>query len=453
MEGTTAQVSVQLDRAPGRTLIIPITGTYQGTANHTDVGWRQTYVTFEARETSTTLTFEVLSDNSSEPGEGIALYVEDHTDYVDYDTYLRYGRPLPAGVSVGTPRRTIVTFIDVAPSAFQVNFGKASYTADEGETAQITVNLNAAPGSTVAIPLTTAFGVGRRPPTSARFPPASPSAPTTPPRQSTSRSSMTAQPTPANQIQLGFGTTLPDGFTTGSPNQATINITDSEPPLRVSFASATYTADKGTYAQITVLLDRAPGRTVTIPTTRTLYNPPGLSVTSVRNRPILPKEVTFEAHETTKTLTLAITHTTHVSITIEFEARRLPPGITRGSPSRTIVTLNESPLTPVQVSFASASYTADEGTTAQVTVQLDTVPWRGVTIPFVVTGQGGADRSYDYAPLSSNIIFNPFETTKTFSIRIADDPWSDPGESILISSVAPCPTASPQAPPAKPPST
>ncbi|MYB09168.1 MAG: hypothetical protein F4Y28_04230 [Acidimicrobiia bacterium] len=431
-EGTTAQVTLRLDRAPGRTLVIPITGTYQGTANHTDMTMRQRDVTFQAHETTSTLTFEVLSDNSSEPGEGIALYVEDHTDYVDYDTYLRYGRPLPAGVSVGTPRRTIVTFIDVAPSDFQVNFGKAAYTADEGTTAQVVVNLNAAPGQSVTIPLTTAFGGGATAadfgtlPTSVAFGP----------NDTTKTISIEiaddAAADPGESVQISFGTPLPDGFTKGSPDQTTVNITDSNPLLRVSFASATYTADKGTYAQITAQLDRAPGRTVVIPITHTLRNPPGVNVTNVRNLPRLPREVTFEAHETTKTLTLAITHTTHVSITSEFEARRLPAGITRSSPSRTIITLNDSPLTPVQVSFASATYTAAEGTRAQVTVELDTVPWRGVTIPLAATGQNGAVRAVDYGTLPASIIFNPFETSKTIDIRIVDDSHVDPGESILI---------------------
>ena len=440
-EGTTAQVTVQLDRAPGRTLVIPITGTYQGTANHTDMTSRQRDVTFQAHETSTTLTFEVLSDNSSEPGEGIALYVEDHTDYVDYATYLRYGRPLPAGVSVGTPRRTIVTFIDVAPSDFQVNFGKAAYTADEGATAQVVVNLNTAPGRTVTIPLTTAFGGGA---TAADFG-TLPTSVTFGPNDTTKTIGIEiaedAAADPGESVQISFGTPLPDGFTTGSPDQTTVNITDSEPPIKVSFASATYTAAEGTTAQITLKLDRAPGRTVVIPVSGTYQNGANRA-DMVRVRVPGQGGVKFEADETTSTLTIRVLSDNlsepGEGIRFELGSGSLPAGVIRSSPSRTLVSFTDAAPPQVQVSFASATYTAAEGTRAQVTVELDTAPWRRLTIPIVATGQNGAGAGGgDYGSLPTSIIFDPFETSKTIGgingIRITDDSHVDPGESILIS--------------------
>ena len=47
-------------------------------------------------------------------------------------------------------------------------------------------------------------------------------------------------------IKLGFGSTLPTGVNTGTPNETTVSITDDDvPSVSVSFEQATYTVAEG----------------------------------------------------------------------------------------------------------------------------------------------------------------------------------------------------------------
>ena len=85
----------------------------------------------------------------------------------------------------------------------------------------------------------------------------------------------------------------------------------------------------------------------------------------------------------------------------------------------------------VQVSFASASYTAEEGTAAQVTVELDAIPNRTVVVPLTAAFHGGATTA-DAGLLPPSVTFGPNEATKTIAVDIASDKLSDPGETITL---------------------
>ncbi|WP_419849077.1 Calx-beta domain-containing protein [Candidatus Poriferisocius sp.] len=435
-EGTTGQVIVQLDRAPGRRLVIPVTAIYQNGANHTDVVRDQSSVTFEAHETTSTHAFDVLSDNLSEPGEGIKFAIEGPTDFVDYATYLS-ARPLPAGVTVGTPRSTIVTFIDTPPPQVQASFASATYTAAEGTTAQVTVQLDQAPQRTVVIPLTTTLQGGA---TAADFG-TLPANVTFTANETSKTLSFTVTDDglsdPGESIRLSLGTALPDRVTAGTPSQTTVSFTDSTPPqVQVSFVSAVYTAAEGTTAQVTVQLDQAPRRTLVIPIASTYHNGANRAdMAGVKN----PVNVTFGPHETTSTFTFDVLsdNFSESGEGIRFEIEdyshsRLPEGVTVGTPRQTTVTFTDSAPPQVRVRFASATYTANEGTTAQVTVELDKAPKRTVVILLTTTLQGGATAA-DFGTLPTNVTFTANETSKTLSFAVIGDGRGDPGESIRLS--------------------
>ena len=86
----------------------------------------------------------------------------------------------------------------------------------------------------------------------------------------------------------------------------------------------------------------------------------------------------------------------------------------------------------VTVGFGAASYTVDEGATAQVTVNLSADPTRTVIIPISLSGQGGATAA-DYSGAPANVTFSSGQTEQTFSFSLTDDTDDDDGESVRLS--------------------
>ncbi|MYG71800.1 MAG: hypothetical protein F4197_04885 [Acidimicrobiia bacterium] len=326
------------------------------------------------------------------------------------------------------------------PPPVTVVFESRSFAAEEGTTAEVTIKLDTVPFRSLTIPLTFTFQGGA----TAADVGALPTSVTFGPNDTTKTIKFAViddnDDETGEQVQISFGSPLPADVSLGPANLSTVPVsfTDAAPPqVQVSFASTSYTAEEGTYAEITVQLDVVPERTLVIPLGMQLQN--GASFSDLirdRSPNRSPRQVTFAAHETTATLRLPISsdNLTETGETIRVQFGTLPAGVTIGSPSHTIINLTDSSLIPVQVSFGSASYTAAEGTRVKIAVQLDTAPWRRLTIPLVSMGQNGAHGN-DYASPPTSITFDPFEfeTVKTFEVRIVDDDHRDPGESIRLS--------------------
>ena len=86
------------------------------------------------------------------------------------------------------------------------------------------------------------------------------------------------------------------------------------------------------------------------------------------------------------------------------------------------------------VSFSSSTYTAAEGSTATVTVNLSAAISGGVTIPITHTAQGGAtaqgETGADYSGVPANLAFSATETSKSFMVSAAQDTDNDDNESV-----------------------
>ena len=82
------------------------------------------------------------------------------------------------------------------------------------------------------------------------------------------------------------------------------------------------------------------------------------------------------------------------------------------------------------VSFGSDTYTAAEGDSVTVTVNLSAAPTSAVTIPITAANQGGASNS-DYS-VPPSVTFATTETSKTFTFTATDDVDNDRGESVLL---------------------
>ncbi len=105
-EGGTQSVTVTLSADPRRTVVIPVEATHQGDASSADYSVPAS-VTFNAGDTSKSLTFTALLDAEDDDGESVKL---------------AFGTPLPSGVSAGTTAETTVT-ITVTTGSPPIIFG------------------------------------------------------------------------------------------------------------------------------------------------------------------------------------------------------------------------------------------------------------------------------------------------------------------------------------------
>ena len=84
------------------------------------------------------------------------------------------------------------------------------------------------------------------------------------------------------------------------------------------------------------------------------------------------------------------------------------------------------------VSFSSATYSATEGSTATVTVNLSVAPKRQVIIPISAADQNNASGS-DYSGVPASLTFGADDTSKSFTFTATDDSLDDDGESVGLS--------------------
>ena len=139
-------------------------------------------------------------------------------------------------------------------------------------------------------------------------------------------------------MKLSFGT-LPGGVTAGTPNEATVAITDDDPSVTVSFGESSYTVAEGGSESVTVELSADPERTVVIPVSKT-----NQGATTTADYTGVPESVTFDAGETlTSFLFTAETDTAddqgesvRLSFTTMPEAR-----VSEGTPSEAMVTIRQ----------------------------------------------------------------------------------------------------------------
>ena len=90
------------------------------------------------------------------------------------------------------------------------------------------------------------------------------------------------------------------------------------------------------------------------------------------------------------------------------------------------------PVPRVTVSFAQATYEAEEGGLAvAVTVQLSAAPERAVTIPLTATPGGGATAA-DYRVVPDSVTFGEDSTVAVVTVAALADAETDAGESVVL---------------------
>ena len=217
-----------------------------------------------------------------------------------------------------------------------------------------------------------------------------------------------------------------------NPEDATLTITDDEVrPVTASFGSATYSVAEGGAVDVTVTLDAAPEREVTIPITATDQG--GASADDYSG---VPASVTFGATETEKSFSIAAAaddvDDDGESVALAFGT--LPAAVTAGTTNTATVSIlaADASSSSIQVLFYSSSYSATEGgNDAQVTVLLSSQPQSTIDIPLTATGASGATED-DWSGVPASLTFNPGDTSQTFTVIATDDDVEDDGEMVHL---------------------
>ena len=416
---------------PQQPVTIPLVVTHRGTASQADYEGIPASVTFRVGESVTDFRMRAKPDRKKETGEGLRL---------DFG-------PLPAGVRAGTwgPYETI-EFLDEYLPDLTVWFGASSYTAAEGgadarvsihlsekvDVEPLVVRLSVQPGGGAtsgdySVPSSVRFAVGEQ----------------------TKTIQVAAvddtDDDDGESVTLSFVNAPNDRLITGSgPVTATVALEDNDGAgkVEVSFAAATYTATEGgSGATVRVELDKAPGRSVTVP----------LAVTHLggalpADYSGIPANVTFGANQRSRTFTVTATNDTDSdggeSVPIGFGT--LPDGVLAGRPAATVVTLKDGTEQTFVVSFdSSPTYATEvrEGNVGKrISVFLGNDPWgsvwnaepkRPVTIPLVVTRTGGATAA-DHTAIPASVTFGVGRGGAGFDVRAIPDGETETGEGLRI---------------------
>ena len=319
-----------------------------------------------------------------------------------------------------------VTILNDDPNV-SVSFEQDSYEIAEGASSTITLVLSEDPQRDVTIPITLT-GLGGASSTdytpvngSVEFQPGATS------RTFTFEAVQDSDIDDGESVLLEFGD-LPIGVTAGMHTTTTVSITDDDPNVSVSFEQDSYEVAEGASSTITVVLSEDPQRDVTIPIKSCEEG--GATCTDYT---IVNDSVEFQPGATSSTFTFEAVQDSDnddgESVLLEFGD--LPVGVTAGMHPETTVTIIDDDDPIVSVSFEKDSYDVAEGGSVSVKVTLSADPERDVTIPIMLTEQGGAS-STDYTPVNGSVEFQPGATSSTFTFEAVQDSDIDDGESVLL---------------------
>ena len=414
-------------------MTIPVTTDPRGGASSADYSGVPRSVTFAAGETEQTFTVTATEDTVDDDGESLQL---------------GFGA-LPAGVLLGSPSTATVALVqDADVSTWYVWFGEFSYTVTEGGSATISVHLNSPwkpeLNEALTVPL---FDPEHRGGATADDYSGLPESVTFQPGQT--RASFTVRVTEDSEdddgesVEIGFRRLFPEDLEVGryGPHKTTLHIADNdgEKAVTVSFEAANYTAvEGGAAATVRVVLDAAPGRTVTIPLTATTTNR-GATAADYSG---VPASVTFSASETVKSFSLTATDDAVdddlESVVLGFDA--LPPRVRAVKPSQAVVNLNDNDgergLLTVNFGTSAAMPPSNvrEGGLFWMSFFLNVgdKPAYDLTLPLTYEYLYGASAA-DFADLPPSVTFEAGKRRAGVTLRIARDYEADPGEGVRAS--------------------
>ena len=420
IEDETVAVTVTLSADPGQTVVIPITKENQDGATSGDYTGVND-VTFESGDTEKEIAFSATQDTVDDDDESVKL---------------SFGN-LPDGVGAGATSETTVFITDDDFPSLTVTFEHETYTVAESDDptttqvqenqATIKVTLSADPERAVTVPITKAnqgettasdySGV----PIELDF------------NSGDTEKTITFSAThdsaddDGDSVKLTFGN-LPQGMTAGTNGEAVVSITDDDDPaVTVRFEEVSYTVAEGDTQEIKFILNADPERTITFPLTQDDQGGAESSDYTV------PANVIFNSGDTEKIITFSATQDStdddDESVALGFGT--MPPGASAVAPIEATVNIADDDVPQVSVSFSADTYTATEGSSAQVKVTLSQAPERQVVVIITKTNEGGATNP-DYSGVPGSLTFEATETEMSITFEAADDSEDDDDESVKL---------------------
>ena len=337
-----------------------------------------------------------------------------------------------------------VTLTDDAPPV-EVGFARASYTVAEGGTVTVTVELSAVPEREVEVALThTAQGD-----TTAADYSGVPTSVTFDSDETEQTFTFTAAADDVDDdgdsVLLGFGTPLPDGVSAGATATSTVSITDDDvPPVQVFFEPDAYTVAEDSAVTVTVRLDVAPERLVSVPITVANQGD-----TTAADYSLSATSVVFAGDETEQSFRFGADDDTvdddGESVVLgfgELPARVSAPDTT-ARPATATVSITDDDTASASITLTTLPATVSEsasGTTVTVTATLGgSVTLGSATQVTVSVGGGTATLGTDYAAVSNFTVTIPKETasgTGTFTLTPMQDSIAEGDETIDVTGSA-----------------
>ena len=384
-EGRMQMVTVTLSAAVDSEVVIPLTHTPQIGATSADYAGVPMNVTFDARDTEQTFTFNATDDAIDDDGERVLL---------------AFGT-LPSGVIAGTPDEVTFTINDNDTRGITVT--PTSLTVDEGGMSTYTVVLNTEPTETVTVTIV----------------------------NPTDNTDVTANP-----ASLTFSTTDWDDAQT-----VTVSAAEDDDSTRDT-ATVTHTVNGGDYelfaapsVAVTVTDNDTPGVTVTPPSLTITEGGNSTYTVELNTQPTAQVTVAISSDNTDVTASsssLTFTTTTWntaqtVTVTAGQDADAAndtaalthdPSGADYASVSNAILTVTVTDDDTRGVTFTPTSLPVDEGGTGTYTVKLDTEPSDAVTVT-INDPTDNTDVSAN--PASLTFSTSNWATAQTVTVSAAED--------------------------------
>ncbi len=402
-----------------RPFITPVTVYYQTSAGGTATPGSDytaipaTQLTFAPGETSKPVTVTINDNDVEEFPETVLLNLSNPS----------------ANVTLGAQSTTTLTIFDndIAP---EIKFGSPTYSVDEnGSAALIDVKLSHAFATDVSVTYQTANGTAVAGSDYTAIPPTT----MTITAGNTSGSfnvliNNDDVTEPAETIQLILSNPSANA-TLGTPNTATLTILDDDTVPTITFGAAAYEVDEnGGELSVTVNLDVQAGQTV-----RVDYATSDGTAEAGKDYDSASGFLAFPAGTTSKVFKLTIPDDTLEEGNETFNiALSNPENAVLGMPNSATITIIDDDLPPT-VSFSKASYSVTE---SQGQILITALLSRPVSNPIVVdyaTSSGTATAGDDYESAAGQLTFQPYQTSKSFTVHINDDSKNEQDETVYLS--------------------
>ena len=417
-----ATVEVEVFPPQNRALTIPITVTEQDGATADDWSGVPANVTVEAGQASASFIVTAAADEDSDDAESLLL---------------GFGS-LPGNATAGDPAEARVALLsDTSVVTWYVFFEEAEYGVTEGDSVTVTVGLSnpwkPAENEALTIGL---FAPEHQGGARKKDYSGIPESVTFQPGQT--RVSFTVTATDDNEdddgesILLQFTRWNHDDLKTGrGPYPATVYLHDNDglEEVRASFGERNYTVREGGFIDIEVLLDRPPGRELTIPIEVSTRNGAGPNDYTIETL-----EATFGATQTSDYIQIEA-HDDNLNDDLEYLEilfGELPDKVSAEDPDTTIVNLEDTDngLANVTVRMAGGGEKHEGGGTF-LYIYLNEEQQVDVLVPLVVEHLDGATED-DYSGVPATVRIPAGEIRDGVIIDVLEDSDNDDGEGIRV---------------------